>query len=821
MKKVYLFSTACACAALLFSCAKEVEALIEPVEEPSVAKNTYVFAIGSNNNEEVETKTILGSDANGVFSTWESGDNLIYKINTEDHGTSGVTIGTPVTFTITDDLVANDIIYAWFPYCVDETGTPDDVWFNVPHSQSQGTNFDLDAMPMVAKPITMTPDMITAWTSDKTQALADVQFANLGSLINFKVYNTNAAYNSEKLRSITFNAGASVISGTFALDLTAIDFGDESTVTYTSGKLVDDGDIPVGYEEELGRSSTITTTMSSNTTIPTSKASALDVYMVVLPGTYAGTITVTTTKANYSYPLSSREFARSGINKLGLNLNSANATRVDYVTLDWTFPGTGRDALEATIGVSQKGLSADYSAGYAPYLLKFDTTGDYIIVKTDKSIGKVSIPYQKAGGATNSSFTIQESTDGETFTDVETLTTTGSVKDATGTLETTNLFADDSRYVKMVFTKESNVGVGGISITQLDPSTKRITVQSNLNVPVEGAADATLSYTAQNFVDDITVSKTGCVSSASKTSAGIVTYTVGANYESSVASGTIVLTSAAAPSITRTVSVSQPASSLTSSAAPTYVVTIPNDANTASFTITTPDFAWNATAIKYNEDVNLQIETGVSTYSSSHSGPAGEDAQTITVYSTTAAGASQKTLGTVTIFRTATAGDDPQAITVTVKKESTGGATPKTYSANFEQITAASQDLVLSEVGGDEIIAAITVTGGAVNQNVDGTKGAQVGTKKSPCTSIQISVPFTGSVSSITLNTSCAAGTTSSLSMTVGETSYTRGGYTSATTSDSATDYTFTGSSEGTVVITISSMTKAVYLKSISVTGVK
>lgn len=647
----------------------------ETLEESSVAKNTYVFAISSNNNEESETKTILGSDANGVFSTWESGDNLIYKINTANHGTTGVTIGTPVTFSITDDLVADDIIYAWFPYCVDETDTPDGVWFNVPHAQSQAANFDLDAMPMVAKPITMTSAMITAWTSDKTQALADVQFANLGSLINFKVYNTNSAYNSEKLRSITFNAGESVISGTFALDLTQINFNNENTVKYTSEKLVDDGDLPVGREEELGRSSTITTTMSSNTTIPTSKASALDVYMVVLPGTYAGTITVTTTKANYTYPLSSREFARSDINKLGLNLNSANATRADYVTLNWTSPTTGKSDLADAVGVTTYGLGSDYAESNAPYRLKFDDTGDYIIVKTDKAIGKVSIDYKKIGGTGNSTFTVQESVDGETFTNVQTVTATGS-SNATGTMETSSVFSDDCRYVKLIFTKASNLAVGAITITQLDLSTKRISVQSNLNVPVEGAADATLSYTAQNFVDDITVSKTGCVSSASKTSAGIVTYTVGANYESSVASGTIVLTSAAAPSITRTVSVSQPASSLTCSASPGLVVTIPNDEETASFTITTPEFGWNASATKDNDDVNLRIKTGESTYSATHSGAASDDAQTITVYSTTAAAASQTTLGTITIYRTASAGDDPQAITVTIKKAATGGGGP-------------------------------------------------------------------------------------------------------------------------------------------------
>ena len=679
MKNVYSTLIACACITMLFSCAKEIDSNTDVNNEVAPAKEAHIFSLGAANNEgDADTKTILSSDANGIFSAWESGDNLFYKINTKNHSFSAVTIGEPCTFSITDDLAKNDVIYAWFPYCVDETGTPDGVWFNVPADQHQSTNFDLDAMPMVAKPVTMTAAMVTAWDSDKTAALADVQFANLGSVINFKVYNTNSAYNSEKLTSISFDAGSSVISGTFALDLTAIDFTDEAQVTYTESKLVDDAEIPVGYEDELGRHSVVTTTLLSNSSIPTSKASALDVYMVVLPGTYAGTITVTTTKARYIYPLSSREFKRSDIKKLGLDLNSGNATREDYVKLNWASPTTGKNALNAVIGVSSTGIGTDYAEVNAPYRLKFDNSNDNIIIKTDKAIGKVAIDYKKIAGNGNSTFTVQESADGESFSDVETVTATGA-QEATGTMETSNVFSDDCRYVKLNFTKVSNLAVGEIRITQLDPSTKRITVQSNLAVPVSGAADATLSYTAQNFEDDITVSKTGCVTSASKTATGTVTYSVAANYAATNASGTIVLTSTAYPAITRTINVTQPASSLTTSASPSLIVTIPNDENTASFTITTPEFDWNASAVKDNEDVNLQIKTGESTYAASHSGSANAEAQTITVYSTTAAAASTTTLGTVTIYRTASAGDDPQAIVVTIKKAGTTAPATKEY----------------------------------------------------------------------------------------------------------------------------------------------
>ena len=189
--------------------------------------------------------------------------------------------------------------------------------------------------------------------------------------------------------------------------------------------------------------------------------------------------------------------------------------------------------------------------------------------------------------------------------------------------------------------------------------------------------------------------------------------------------------------------------------------------------------------------------------------------------STTATGASEQTLGTIDVYRNANT-SDPQKISITIKKASTSGGTPKTFTGTFVKITNASSSLTLTEPGSTTITASITVTGGALNQNVDGNKGAQVGTGADACTSIVISVPFTGSVSSITLNTSGAKSVNASLSMSVGETAYKCGGNNSVSLTNSAADYTFTGSASGAVTITITnSSSKAIYLKNISITGVK
>ena len=182
------------------------------------------------------------------------------------------------------------------------------------------------------------------------------------------------------------------------------------------------------------------------------------------------------------------------------------------VTLDWTYPTGGeaatRDGINAIAGVKTYGLGTDYAESHAPYRIKFDNTDDYIQVKTDVAIGEVTVAYKKIGGANNSTLKIQESVDGEDFTDVEVLTLTGA-KDATGTVSTTNVFDSDSRYVKILFNKVDNVGIGGITINKVD-NTPRFTVESPLEAAA-AAGDYNVNVTRKFFTGAITVTApTGC-----------------------------------------------------------------------------------------------------------------------------------------------------------------------------------------------------------------------------------------------------------------------------------------------------------------------
>ena len=137
-------------------------------------------------------------------------------------------------------------------------------------------------------------------------------------------------------------------------------------------------------------------------------------------------------------------------------------SKPNYATLPFNWEGGARTDFIALAGVTTYSLG-DYAAQYEPYRVKLDGTGDYIQIKTDVQITKVTIGVKMIGGSNPSTITVQGSADGSTFTDVEDLTIRGSQNDEID-LETTVRFDASYRYVRLVFDKGSNVGVGPITI---------------------------------------------------------------------------------------------------------------------------------------------------------------------------------------------------------------------------------------------------------------------------------------------------------------------------------------------------------------------
>ena len=190
---------------------------------------------------------------------------------------------------------------------------------------------------------------------------------------------------------------------------------------------------------------------SSNTNVATIDASGV-VTLVA-----AGTTTITASYAGVTnqYTASSATYELTVTNSEPV---------VDYATLPFEWAGGISNELTAQNGVTGNGIG-DYAENNAPYRVKFDNTGDYIQIKTDSQPGVVTIGVKMIGGNSTSYITVKGSTDGETFDAGEQLTISGA-QNATLSLTSTRTFATNVRYVRLYFTKGSNVGIGPISIAK-------------------------------------------------------------------------------------------------------------------------------------------------------------------------------------------------------------------------------------------------------------------------------------------------------------------------------------------------------------------
>ena len=190
-----------------------------------------------------------------------------------------------------------------------------------------------------------------------------------------------------------------------------------------------------------------------------------------------------------------------GGNNVYSNLVIINQAKfqLDYATLPFEWEGGSSAAFLELDGVTANGLGSDYASNNSPYLIKLDSNGDYIQVKCDQRPGKVTIDVKMIGGGNTSKITVQGSADGETFTVVDSLEISGSQNDIL-TLETTNAFATTDRYVRLLFTKGSNVGVGPISIA-LPVANPSVTVAPATIDALAGGANGTFTVTYEDMGD--------------------------------------------------------------------------------------------------------------------------------------------------------------------------------------------------------------------------------------------------------------------------------------------------------------------------------
>ena len=165
---------------------------------------------------------------------------------------------------------------------------------------------------------------------------------------------------------------------------------------------------------------------------------------------------------------------------------------VDYATLPFEFNG-GKGDIETTAGLTQDGLGSDYNSETNPTTqLKFDGTGDWVLLKIDEVPGNLSFDL-KGNKFSGGTFTVQTSTNGETYTNLKTYTELGDTQS-----ETFNNLSSDVRYIKWIFTEKvsGNVGLGNIQLKKAVPQI----IVANTTIDVdENEHEGTLALSYKNL----------------------------------------------------------------------------------------------------------------------------------------------------------------------------------------------------------------------------------------------------------------------------------------------------------------------------------
>ena len=155
------------------------------------------------------------------------------------------------------------------------------------------------------------------------------------------------------------------------------------------------------------------------------------------------------------------------------NLITISQAAPTYAELPFAFNG-GKADIEGTDGLYQEGLD-DYSASTNPTTkLKFDGTGDYLLLQFNERPGTLTFDI-KNNSFSGGTFKVQTSENGVTFTDLKTYTEIRETQNE----EFTNL-GENVRYIKWIYTEKvsGNVGLGNIALAEYtEPQQYTLTVE--------------------------------------------------------------------------------------------------------------------------------------------------------------------------------------------------------------------------------------------------------------------------------------------------------------------------------------------------------
>ena len=151
----------------------------------------------------------------------------------------------------------------------------------------------------------------------------------------------------------------------------------------------------------------------------------------------------------------------------------------EYAELPFSFDGVKAD-IETTAGLTQEGLGTDYKN--APHL-KFDGTGDFIVLAFDERPGVLSFDIQ-GNSFSGGTFKVQVSEDGEEYGTIVTYTELG-----TAETKTIRDLGEDVRYIKWIYSEKvtGNVGLGNINLekySDIVPESYTLAIANPENVTI-------------------------------------------------------------------------------------------------------------------------------------------------------------------------------------------------------------------------------------------------------------------------------------------------------------------------------------------------
>lgn len=334
--------------------------------------NKYSFTIDDN------TRAVIGDEN----VKWTEGDKVGMFVGSFK-GSADVDVSTsPKTVVLYSEsaIPAGTKAYAYYPYDPETAGDgPEKVSIFLSNTQN---GYQSSAMPLAGIPFDVKEEIGT----EDTERNGRIRFLNLGSLIDFKIWSSESKYRSETVKSIRLDTSFP-IAGTGYIDLTAVSEGDEGAL-----KLVMDSELTsVRVDERMQ--------------VAMSRDDAKPIKMVVFPGTFKATLTVTTDAAEYTKEIPEFTFGRSHSRTFFVDLADAKRSedktltnlKVDELTIEWlkvnpALIGSTYKEWADVPGSASKAVYAGYTAsGNASIQLNDDNKAGIITTTSGGKVRRISV----------------------------------------------------------------------------------------------------------------------------------------------------------------------------------------------------------------------------------------------------------------------------------------------------------------------------------------------------------------------------------------------------------------------------------------------